>query len=100
MLVNYTVEDKSKATQRDNYNENGSEIKNYTSCWACVYCGKNEHLKVLENKLLCAKRIREVVIVKGAGTCDSARSRFKWFNFVGPFKKMLLEKSGFDFKAR
>lgn len=102
MLVNYTVDDKSKVKQHDNYVDSVKKSKkqNCVSCWMCIYCGKNEHLAVMQDKLLCAKYINEIAFVKGAGTCDSARSRFKWYNFVGPLKKMLLERSGFDLRAR
>ncbi len=102
IVANYTTDSKSKAVQHDNYIDSvrNTNKKNCVSCWMCIYCGKNKHLVVVQDKLLCAKHIDEIAIVQGAGTCDSARSRFKWYNFVGPLKKMILEKSGFDLKAR
>jgi hypothetical protein len=101
-MENYTVESKLKALHHDNYVENSLENrkKNCVSCWMCIYCGKNKTIPVVKDKLLCAKYITEIAIVQGKGTCDSARSRFKRFNFVGPIKKMILERHGFNFKAR
>ena len=102
IVANYTADDKSKAINNDNYVGTIPEEKknNCVSCWMCIYCGKNKCLPVMAKQLLCAKYINEIAIVNGGGTCDSARSRFKWYNFVGPLKKMLLERSGFDLKAR
>ena len=102
IIANYTAEDKIKAIKHDNYIDDVKKSKNENcvSCWMCMYCGRNKHVAVLKEKLLCAKYVDEIAIVKGSGTCDSARSRFKWYNFVGPLKKMVLERSGFDLKAR
>ena len=101
-MVNYTVESKSKAKNHDNYISDVLEThkNDCVSCWQCIFCGKNKEIKVLQDKLLCAKYLLEIAIVNGKGTCDSARSRFKRLNFVNPIKKMILEKSGFDFEAR
>lgn len=97
-MENYTAESKSKAIYHDNYTE--THHGDCVTCWMCIYCGKNQNIPVFQDNLLCAKYTSEIAIVKGKGTCDSARSRFKWFNFVNPIKKMILERHGFDFKAR
>lgn len=102
IVINYTVESKSKSIHNDNYIPNVLE-KNQThcvTCWACIFCGKNVKIPVLKDKMLCAKYIDEVANVKGAGTCDSGRSRFNKLNFVNPIKKWMLEKTGFVFKNR
>ena len=101
-MVNYTAESKSKAIHHDNYIGNVLETHNAdcVSCWQCIFSGKNKDIAIVQDKLLCAKYLLEIAIVNGKGTCDSARSRFKRYNFVNPIKKMILERSGFDFNAR
>ena len=102
IVANYTADDKSKAIKHDNYVDDikKSQNENCTNCGICIYCGKNKCLPVMAKHLLCAKYIDEIAIVKESGTCDSARSYLKWYNFVGPLKKLLLKRSGFDLKAR
>ena len=97
-MVNYTTESKIKSIHNDNYTEKSCGV--YVSCWQCIFCGKNKDLPVFKDNLLCAKYIKEVAIVEGAGTCESAKSRFSKLSFINPIKKWILEKSGFDFKAR
>ena len=99
-MVNYTGENKSKAVHNDNYVDNIAETKNNVSCRRCAFCGKNNEVLLVKDKLLCAKHLSEIPVVKGAGTCDKAKLGLKWYNFISLFKKNLAEKSGFDFKAR
>lgn len=101
-MTNYTAESKSKSFQHDNYIENVLETQrtHCVTCWMCIFSGTNNTIPVLKDKTLCAKYISEIAIVNGAGTCDSARSRFKKLNFVNPIKKWILEKEGFKFNGR
>lgn len=101
-MVNYTVESKSKAINHDNYIDSVFEThkNNCVTCWQCIFSGRNKEIVIVQDKLLCAKYPHEIANVNGKGTCDRARSRFKWYNFVSPIKKFILKKSGFDFNAR
>ena len=66
----------------------------------CIYSGRNKTIQIISDKLLCAKYITEIAGVQGKGTCDSAKSRFVWFNFINPIKRLIAEKSGFDYKSK
>lgn len=105
-MVNYTAQDKSKIKDNDNYvadlhkSVSGMDV----SCWMCIFCGENKELPLFNKKYLCAKYIMEITNVQGAGTCDKARSRFKWYNrlyakltFV---RNAMLKATGFKFLGR
>ena len=106
MNVNYTTESKYKSLHHDNYTDdmNRDHLKGNVTCWACIFAGENKHLPILAGKSLCGKYISEVAEVKGCGTCDSGRSRFKWYNRLYakmmPITTLILKKSGFEYKNR
>ncbi len=105
-MVNYTTQDKSTVKPNDNYVDDihTDVSKRNVSCFMCIFCGKNEILPVLAQKYLCAENIREVTNVQAAGTCDAAKSRFKWYNRLyaklTPIKNKMLERTGFKFLGR
>ena len=100
-MINYTGVKKSKLKFNDNYiDDMRDDPSRKVSCWMCIFSGKNDEIPVVKGKQLCVRHMGEITEVKGSGTCDEARSRFKWYNKLNPIKKWLLERDGFKFKNR
>ena len=97
IYVNYTTEGKTKSEHNDGYVEDATQIYSDVNCHGCIFVGENEHLS---KRRLCGKYIREVAEVQGNGSCRKARAYWHWYNQINPFKKWLLERSGFKFKNR
>ena len=103
-MINYTGESKIKAIHNDNYIDKKDSSRTTMNCWGCVFCGNNTEMPLFNKKYLCAKYKKEITIVQASGTCDKAKSRFKWYNILfanlTPIKNKLLKQTGFKFLGR